>query len=127
MADKKKQTYTPKQKARKAAVRAARNKSGKNTDYQAAVARGDENAGSKSKSAQTHRATNAKLKGKKSPKGKDVGHKKSLKSGGSNSPSNTKLEDSSSNRSKGGKSGNTAGKGVGGEKSSRKGVKNKPR
>lgn len=112
---------------KKAATRRKRNASGKNTDYQAAVRRGDENAGSKSKSAQTARAKRAheKKTGKKVPKGKDLGHKKSLKSGGSNSSSNTRVEDRSSNRSKGGKSGNKSGKAAGGRKSSRKGVKNK--
>ena len=123
-----KQTYTPAQKKRKAAVRAARNKSGKNTDYQAAVARGDENVGSKSKSAQTHadKAAHEKKTGKKIPKGKDFGHKKSLKDSNGSSTAGG-AESKSKNRSKGGKSGNAKGKGKGGSKSSRKGIKNKPR
>lgn len=118
---KKKQVFNAKQKAHNAKVRAARNKSGKDTDYQAAEARGDVNVGSESKNAQANRARRARLGGddKKTPKGKDVGHKTSLKSGGSNSTSNTRLEDSSANRSKGGKSGNKAGKASGGRKSKR--------
>lgn len=115
-------TQAPKQDmARKARVRAARNKSGTNTDYQAAVKRGDENAGAKSKSNQTAKAKRAheKSTGKKVPKGKDLGHKRSLKSGGGNSSSNTHVENRSTNRSKGGKAGNTAGKAAGGRKSRR--------
>ena len=79
MSDKKKPAQDM---ARKARVRRARNKSGVNTDYQAAVKRGDENAGSESKSATTHRdkAAHEKKTGKKIPKGKDFGHTKSLKS-----------------------------------------------
>lgn len=104
---------------RKAETRRKRNASGKNTDFQAAKRRGDEGVGSKSKSAQSHRATRAKEKvnGKKTPKGKDIGHVNSLKSGGSNNPSNTRVEDKSSNRSKGGKSGSRKGKAQGGRKS----------
>ena len=104
--------------ARKARVRAARNKSGVNTDYQAAVKRGDENAGSKSKSATTHRdkLAHEKKTGKKVPKGQDFGHNKSLKSGGGSSG---KAESKSANRSKGGKAGNRKGKAAGGRKSKR--------
>lgn len=107
---------------KKAATRRKRNaKGGPDSDYAAAKRRGDEGVGSKSKSAQTHRARRAKEKetGKKAPAGKDLGHKKSLKSGGSNSTSNTKFEDKSSNRSKGGKAGSKAGKAAGGRKSKR--------
>lgn len=49
--------------------------------------------------------------------GKDVGHKRSLKSGGSNSRSNLAVQSRHSNRSAGGKSGNRAGKARGGRKS----------
>ena len=49
--------------------------------------------------------------------GKDVGHKKSLKSGGSKALSNTKIQSRSSNRSHGGKIGSKAGKAKGGRKS----------
>lgn len=48
--------------------------------------------------------------------GKDLGHKKSLKSGGSNARSNTQVETKKANRSKGGKSGSKAGKAAGGRK-----------
>lgn len=106
--------------ARKARVRAARNKSGKNTDYQAAVKRGDENAGKKSKSNKAHKLRrNMKKAGVKFKKGEDAGHKKASKSGGSSKASNGRKESASSNRSKGGKSGNTAGKARGGRKSKR--------
>ena len=49
--------------------------------------------------------------------GKDVGHKKSLKSGGSKSTSNTKVQSRHSNRSHGGRIGNKAGKARGGRSS----------
>jgi hypothetical protein len=48
--------------------------------------------------------------------GKDAGHKKALKSGGSSSNGNLKAEDRSSNRSKGGKTGSRAGKAAGARK-----------
>ena len=48
--------------------------------------------------------------------GKDVGHKKTLKSGGSKSTSNTKVQSVKSNRSEGGRIGNKAGKRKGGRK-----------
>ena len=49
--------------------------------------------------------------------GKDVGHKKALKRGGSKAVSNTKVQSRSSNRSHGGKIGSKAGKAAGGRKS----------
>lgn len=49
--------------------------------------------------------------------GKDVGHKRALKNGGSKSVSNTKVQSRSSNRSHGGRIGNKAGKARGGRKS----------
>ena len=52
--------------------------------------------------------------------GKDVGHKKSLKSGGSKSTKNTKVQGRSSNRSHGGKIGSKAGKAAGGRKGKKK-------
>lgn len=65
------------------------------------------------KKAQAQR--NAKKKGmRKTGDGKDTGHKHSLKNGGSSKPSNLRSEDRSSNRSKGGKVGNRAGKARGG-------------
>lgn len=48
--------------------------------------------------------------------GKDVGHKKALKNGGSRSTSNTKVQSQHSNRSHGGRIGSRAGKSVGGKK-----------
>ena len=52
--------------------------------------------------------------------GKDVGHKKPLARGGSNSKSNRKVQSAKSNRSEGGKMGNKAGKARGGRKGGRK-------
>ena len=52
--------------------------------------------------------------------GKDVGHKKALKNGGSKSTSNTKMQDRHSNRSHGGKIGDKAAKARGGAKGGRK-------
>lgn len=48
--------------------------------------------------------------------GKDVGHKKALKSGGSKSTSNTRVQSRSSNRAHGGRIGSKAGKARGGRK-----------
>lgn len=48
--------------------------------------------------------------------GKDIGHKVALKSGGSRSTSNTKVQSRSSNRSHGGRIGSKAGKARGGRK-----------
>lgn len=70
------------------------------------------------KRAQAQR--NAKKAGKRvTGDGKDTGHKKALKSGGSSNSSNLRAEDRSSNRSKGGKSGNRAGKAAGARKANR--------
>ncbi len=74
--------------------------------------------GSKSGDATRHRAR-AKMKkkvGAKAIQGKDVGHKKSLKSGGGNGSGNLKTQSVKSNRSHGGKSGNKKGKAAGGRK-----------
>ena len=49
--------------------------------------------------------------------GKDIDHKRSLKSGGSNSKSNTRVLSAKKNRSAGGKTGSKAGKAAGGRKS----------
>ena len=62
------------------------------------------------------RAAAKKRLGAKAIAGKDIGHKKSLKSGGSNKASNTKVQSVKSNRSAGGKAGNRAGKAAGGRK-----------
>lgn len=81
--------------------------------------RGETGAGSKSGDATRHRA---RLKAKKAGMkvaGKDVGHKKSLKSGGSNSKGNLRTESVKANRSNGGKSGNKKGKAAGGRKGKR--------
>lgn len=106
--------------ARKARVRKARNASGKNTDHQAAVKRGDEGAGKDSKSNKAHKLRrNMEKSGTKFKSGEDAGHKRSSKSGGSSHASNGRKESSSSNRSKGGKSGSKSGKAAGGRKSKR--------
>lgn len=113
--------HKPKQDmARKARVRKARNASGKNTDHQAAVKRGDEGAGKNSKSNKAHKLRRAMEKsGIKFKKGEDAGHKKSSKAGGSSAASNGRKESASSNRAKGGKSGNKSGKASGGRASKR--------
>ncbi len=48
--------------------------------------------------------------------GKDIGHKKALKNGGSRSVKNTKVQSVKSNRSHGGKIGSRKGKAAGGRK-----------
>lgn len=98
----------------------------KNRDHKAERAAHLKNGGKETdrKRAQTQR--NAKKAGKRTTgDGKDAGHKKSMKSGGSSKASNIKSQSRSSNRSAGGKAGNKAGKAAGGRKSSRKGIKNK--
>lgn len=64
-------------------------------------------------------ARSAAVKAGKASKGdgKDVGHKKALKNGGSKATSNTKVQSRSSNRSHGGRIGCKAGKARGGRKS----------
>lgn len=52
--------------------------------------------------------------------GKDVGHKKTLKSGGSNAKSNHKVQDVKSNRAEGGRIGDKKGKAKGGRKGGKK-------
>ena len=69
-------------------------------------------AGSKSGDATRHRAASKKKCGG----GKEVDHKKSLKSGGGNGKSNLKCVSVKKNRSKGGKSGSKKGKAAGGRK-----------
>ena len=70
----------------------------------------------KRKKRNAARRAMAKKVGKAALKGKDVGHKKSLKSGGSNGPKNTKVQSRKSNRSHGGKIGDRGGKAAGGRK-----------
>ena len=89
-----------------------------------AEVRGETSTGKKDKDgksisgdAKRHRARRKLKKSGVKVAGKDVGHKKSLKSGGSNAKSNLKAESVKSNRSKGGKSGNKKGKAAGGRKS----------
>ena len=68
----------------------------------------------------------AKKNGKRTTgDGKDTGHKKSLKSGGSSSNGNLKAQNRSSNRSAGGKSGSRAGKAAGARKGHRSRRENK--
>jgi hypothetical protein len=83
-----------------------------------AKARRETGVGKNSGDATRHRARAKviKEKGAQAVAGKDVGHKKSLKSGGSNSSSNLKVQSVASNRSAGGKSGNKKGKAAGGRK-----------
>lgn len=75
--------------------------------------RGEQGVGSESGNATRNRARRLKEKelGRKLGSDEDVGHKTSLKSGGGNSKSNLKVESKSSNRAKGGKSGNRKAKG----------------
>lgn len=80
--------------------------------------RGETGVGSKSGDATRHRARRAviKTRGKSSVAGKDVHHKKGLKSGGSNKRSNLASISRSKNRSHGGKIGSRRGKAAGGRK-----------
>lgn len=107
--------------ARKARVRKARNaKGGSDSDFAAAKRRGDEGVGKDSKSNKAQKLRRAMKKdGTKFKKGEDAGHIVASKSGGSSSATNGRKEKASSNRSKGGKSGNIAGKALGGRKSKR--------
>ena len=85
-----------------------------------AKARGETGVGSKSGDATRHRAQRAHEKSHgPTPKGKEIDHKKPLKSGGSNKPSNTRTRTVHANRSAGGKSGSRAGKAAGGRKGGR--------
>jgi hypothetical protein len=98
--------------------------SGKNykRDYKqerkTAKKRGETGVGSKSGDAKRHRARR-KVAKTKSVAGKDVHHKKSIKSGGSNKASNLAVVSKRKNRSAGGKSGNRRGKAAGGRKGKR--------
>lgn len=83
-----------------------------------AKARGETGCGSKSGDATRHRARRAYEKQNGAvPKGKEIDHKRSLKSGGGNASSNLRTRSVSANRSAGGKAGNRAGKARGGRKS----------
>lgn len=86
-----------------------------------AIARGETGVGSKSKDATRHRARRKfEKENGKIPAGKDVDHKKTLKSGGSNGKSNLRLKSASANRAAGGRAGNKAGKAAGGRKGGKK-------
>lgn len=64
-----------------------------------AIKRGETGVGSKSGDATRHRARRKMIKklGKKAVQGKHVDHKRKIKNGGSNSLSNLRLRDKSSN------------------------------
>jgi hypothetical protein len=83
-----------------------------------AIARGETGVGSKSADATRHRARRKVVNklGEAAVAGKDVDHKKALKSGGSNDLSNLKVRSVSANRSAGGKAGSSTKKAVGGRK-----------
>lgn len=70
----------------------------------------------KNRAARNKISRAAKKAGRVKP-GTEMGHKKSLKSGGSNSKSNTRVQSVKSNRAHGGRIGNKAGKARGGRKS----------
>lgn len=90
-------------------------------EYKRDKARGDKGSGSNSPDAKRHRAKRAyEKKHGAVPAGKDVGHVKSLKSGGSNKMANLRVQSASANRSAGGKSGSRVGKAAGGRKGTRK-------
>lgn len=84
--------------------------------------RGETGVGSSSGDAKRHRARRAMEKkvGKAKLRGKDVHHKRPVKSGGGNSGSNLALASRKSNRAAGGRIGNRAGKAAGGRKGGRK-------
>ena len=75
--------------------------------------------GKKDRAARNRARDIAKKKGK-NVKGKDLCHKKSLKTGGSRSVKNTKVCKRSANRSAGGSSGSRAGKAAGGRRGGKK-------
>lgn len=81
-----------------------------------AIKRGETSKGSSSGDAQRHRARRIleKKLGNAALKGKDVDHIRTIQSGGTNAASNLRTRSVHSNRSSGGKSGNTAGKSRGG-------------
>jgi len=85
-----------------------------------AIARGETSVGSKSKDATRHRARRAyEKKHGDLPSDVDVDHKKTLKSGGSNSLSNLRARKDSSNSSAGGKAGSRKGKASGARKANK--------
>lgn len=83
-----------------------------------AIKRGETGCGSKSGDAQRHRARRKKQNdiGRNLRPDEHVEHKKPIKSGGSNAPSNLAIKPASKNMSDGGKMGNKEGKAKGGRK-----------
>jgi hypothetical protein len=73
-------------------------------------------AGSKSTDVKRHKARAAVLKKRRVAAGKEVHHKKPIKSGGSNKSNNLRAVSRNKNRSHGGKIGNRKGKAAGGRK-----------
>jgi 5-methylcytosine-specific restriction endonuclease McrA len=61
--------------------------------------RGEQGTGSSSGSAKRHRARRKMLKAGKVKKGQDVNHKRPIRSGGSNAPSNLEATSKKKNRS----------------------------
>ena len=85
-----------------------------------AKARGETGVGSKSKDATRHRARRAYEKANGDlPSTTDVDHKRTLKSGGSNSLSNLRTRSQKANRSDGGKKGDRSGKAAGARKANK--------
>jgi len=85
-----------------------------------AIKRGETSVGSKSKDATRHRARRAYEKAHGDlPSNVDVDHKRSLKSGGSNSVSNLRARSQKDNRSDGGSKGDRSGKAQGARKANR--------
>lgn len=83
--------------------------------------RGETGVGSKSGDSTRHRARRKfeKENGKVGA-GKEVDHKKTLKSGGGNGKANLRARTVKSNRAAGGKAGSKAGKAAGGRKGAKK-------
>ena len=78
--------------------------------------RGETARGSKSTDVKRHKARAKVLKKRTVAAGKEVHHKRPIKSGGSNKSKNLRAISRSKNRSHGGKIGNRKGKAAGGRK-----------
>jgi len=81
--------------------------------------RGETGSGSASGDATRHRARR-KVAKTRSVAGKDVDHKKAIRSGGGNSPKNLRIRSKSANKAAGGRIGSRAGKAAGGRKGSKR-------
>ena len=82
-------------------------------ERQLAKRRGETGVGSDSGDAKRHRARRAYIKKNGAlPEGVDVDHKRTIKQGGSNKPSNLRARPSRANKAAGGRAGNRAQKGV---------------